>query len=263
MGKLQTAVGLPKKILLQGWAGDQGDNDINGEYTFYYESYLGIGTVTPIQNVYINLNKIASNGVVDSQNISRPAIAFYISSWIHKSDDIGWNNSSSNPNVLPLNGWIESNAQGPAGTITILENISVKNNKVSIKKQNLGGGRLLSPKLNQRIIPYFIIIQSDLAYYDNGNSVTVSAGASIRFFTNSTTSGLNTIVDASGNIVIGFSSTFIDLSYPNSGTYFITLTQPGDAFYKSATLTLTITVTVLAALVGSGSSGVGIGGGGV
>jgi len=128
-----------------------------------------------------------------------------------------------------------------------------------IKKTNVGGGRLLSPKLNQRIIPYFIIIESGLAYYDNGNSVTVSAGNSIRFFTSSTTSGLRTRVNASGSIVAGFTSTFIDLFYPNGGTYFITLTQPGDAFYKSATLT----ITVLVALVVSESSGGGIGGGGI
>jgi len=139
-------------------------------------------------------------------------------------------------------------------------------NKISIKKQNLGGGRLLAPKLNQRIIPRFLINVNGVftgEFYDAGNSATVLATLTfIRFFTDSTTSGLNTTVDASGNYVQGFGPTFIDLYYPSSGTYTITLTQPGDAFYKPAT-PLTITITVLPPPGGSGSSGEGIGGGGV
>jgi hypothetical protein len=185
MGKLQTAVGLPKKILLQGWAGDQGDNDINGEYTFYYESYLGIGTVTPIQNVYLNLNKIASDGVVDIQNIIRPAIVFNGYNWYHESDDDGWSNPSTNSNVLPFTGWVIENGLGPAGTITILENISGKNNKISIKKQNLGGGKInlnkkylykatgtsLTPNINGLRFYDSGLIQLDRPiYYDETNT---------------------------------------------------------------------------------------------
>lgn len=250
MGRLSTALNLPKQIFLKDWGATEFtiDPNILLSFTFILEP-------TPLGGSIITYSSVYSPSYPAPQKIY-----FWGSYW--ELRDIGdnsgqWVNNSSSK-ILPLTGWEIDNAQGPAGTITpILTN--TKN--ISIKKQNLGGGRLLSPKLNQRIIPYFIIIQSGIAYYDEGNSVAVSAGNSIRFFTNSTTSGLKTMVDASGNIVTGFSSTFIDLFYPNGGTYFITLTQPGDAFYKSATLT--ITVNVLVALVGGGSSGVGIGGGGI
>jgi len=126
MGKLITKLGLPKKILLQGWAGDQSNNDINGEYTF-----IGNHSSVPFwQNIYV-LSTLGGG----------PIIYFDISQnrWEHNSDDVGWTNNSTNPNELPLTGWEEANAQGPAGTITpILTN--TKN--ISIKKQNLGGGKL-------------------------------------------------------------------------------------------------------------------------
>jgi hypothetical protein len=133
MGKLQTVVTLPKRILLQGWSADRGGQNINGEYTFYYET---IGTD---QNFYLNLNKISPiGGIRDYQGILRPAIySFDGNYWVHDSDDAGWRNPSTNPNILPFTGWVTQNGQGPAGTITILENISGKNNKISIKKQNL------------------------------------------------------------------------------------------------------------------------------
>lgn len=175
MGKLQTAVTLPKRILLQGWAGDQSNNDINGEYTFYYESYLENGAVIPLQNIYLNLNKIASDGVPDSENILRPAIGFYINSWFHESEDDGWSNPSTNPNVLPLNGWIENNAQGPAGTITILENISGKNNKISIKKQNTGSGKINAYKTNDYIFSYNSAIDFSTSCEDDGDYYATQA----------------------------------------------------------------------------------------
>lgn len=134
MGELQTVVGLPKKILLQGWAGDQDDNDINGEYIY------GKFTIVGQQE--------------RSGYIRQGAYLAYIYSdgyqWNHYSDDAGWINNSSNPNVLPLNGWTEYNAQGPAGSITILENISEKNAKTSIKKQNTGGGKI---SLYKKFVP--------------------------------------------------------------------------------------------------------------
>lgn len=144
MGKLQTAVNLPKRILLQGWEEDQSGDDINGEYTFYYKSS---SFYVLYQNIYLNLNKIATDGVVDSQNINRPAIVFRtdLNKWIHISDDAGWDNPSTNSNILPLNGWNIYDAQGPAGTITFLEDI---NTKISIKKQNLSGGKIIASKLS-------------------------------------------------------------------------------------------------------------------
>lgn len=116
MGKLNTTLGLPKKILLQGWANDQGDNDINGEYIY--------GEFIPfkLQSGYIR------------QGAYLAYIYFDGYQWNHDSDDTGWINNSTNPNVLPLTGWIINDALGPAGTITpILTN--TKN--ISIKKQNL------------------------------------------------------------------------------------------------------------------------------
>ena len=132
MGKLITKLGLPKKILLQGWAGDQGNDDINGEYTF-----IGNHSSVPSrQNIYINESISTPGEGVDDH----PAIYWNGSYWEHDSDDTGWENHSTNPNELPLTGWVEWEAQGPAGTITpILTN--TKN--ISIKKQNLGGGRNL------------------------------------------------------------------------------------------------------------------------
>jgi hypothetical protein len=127
MGKLQTAVTLPKRILLQGWAGDQDSEDINGEYVY--------GKFTPPQSVQEQSGYIRQGGYL-------AYIFFYQVAWVHRSSDTGWGNASTNPNVLPLNGWIESDAEGPAGSITILENISAKNNKISIKKQNTGSGKI-------------------------------------------------------------------------------------------------------------------------
>lgn len=133
MGKLQTAVTLPKRILLQGWGPDQDGQDINGEYVY--------GKFTPPQI-----------GQERSGYIRQNAYLAYIfqttNGWVHYSDDTGWGNSSTNPNVLPYTGWNIGDGEGPAGSITILENISAKNNKISIKKQNLGGGKIIASKLS-------------------------------------------------------------------------------------------------------------------
>ena len=129
MGKLQTAVGLPKRILLQGWDGDQDSEDINGEYIY--------GKFTPPQIGQERSGYIRQGGYL--------AYIFFNQGgniWVHYSSDTGWTNTSTNPNVLPYTGWITADGQGPAGSITILENISAKNNKISIKKQNLGGGKI-------------------------------------------------------------------------------------------------------------------------
>jgi hypothetical protein len=133
MGKLQTAVTLPKRILLQGWANDEGGLNINGEYTYTINFDIAIiigGGPSAFYNGY--------------KHNTLNAFIYFAGAWqfLTFADPNQWDNPSTN-NVLPLTGWIEGNAQGPAGTITILENISGKNTKISIKKQNLGGGRLL------------------------------------------------------------------------------------------------------------------------
>jgi hypothetical protein len=106
---------LPDTILLEGWGGDQGNMDINGIYVFYYTIFRD-----SLKNVYLNLNKISPvGGIIDSQGIQRPAIYFdiYSNYWVHDSNDFGWINSSTDSNILPLNGWIIQNAVGPAGSI--------------------------------------------------------------------------------------------------------------------------------------------------
>ena len=133
MGKLQTAVTLPKRILLQGWANDEGGVNINGEYTYTINFDISIiqGGPSTLYNGY--------------KHNTLNAFIYYFGEWdfVTTANSNQWDNPSSNPNILPLNGWIENNAQGPAGSITILENISGKNTKISVKRNNLGGGTLL------------------------------------------------------------------------------------------------------------------------
>ena len=132
MGKLQTAVTLPKRILLQGWANDEDNVNINGEYTYTINFDISIiqGGPSAFYNGY--------------KHNTLNAFIYFLGGWefLTTANPNQWSNPSTN-NVLPLTGWIQGNAQGPAGTITILENISGKNTKISIKKQNLGGGTLL------------------------------------------------------------------------------------------------------------------------
>lgn len=123
MGKLQTAVTLPKRILLQGWALSSFGENINGAYTFQNTPSLGS------QVTYLP----------DNQGDGIYAICFFGTFWVIR--EIGdvtqeWRVITTNK-ALPLNNWVQVSSQGPAGTITILENISGKNNKISIKKQNL------------------------------------------------------------------------------------------------------------------------------
>ena len=123
MGKLQTAVTLPKRILLQGWALSSFGEDVNGAYTFQDTPLFGS------QVTYLP----------DDQGDGIYGIYFFGTAWVIR--EIGdfaqeWRVISTNK-VLPLNNWGQVSSAGPAGTITILENISGKNNKISIKKQNL------------------------------------------------------------------------------------------------------------------------------
>jgi hypothetical protein len=136
MGKLQTAVNLPKRILLQGWANEEDGLNINGEYTYTINFDISIiigGGPSILYNGY--------------KHNTLNAFIYFAGAWqfLTTADPNQWDNPSTN-NVLPLTGWIENNAQGPAGTITILENISGKTNKISIKKQNTGGGKIIAPR---------------------------------------------------------------------------------------------------------------------
>jgi hypothetical protein len=139
MGKLQIAVTLPKRILLQGWANDENSVNINGEYTYTINFDISIiqGGPSAFYNGY--------------KHNTLNSFIYFAGAWqfLTNADPNQWDNPSTSPNVLPLTGWIQNNAQGPAGIITILENISGKNNKISIKKQNLtslkvGGGRTVN-----------------------------------------------------------------------------------------------------------------------
>jgi hypothetical protein len=137
MGKLQTTVTLPKRILLQGWANDEDNININGEYTYTINFDIAI-IIGGGSSVFYNGYK---HNTLNS-------FIYFAEAWqlFTTADPKQWDNPSTSPNVLPLTGWIQNNAQGPAGTITILENISGKNNKISIKKQNLGGGKITLKK---------------------------------------------------------------------------------------------------------------------
>ena len=139
MGKLQTAVTLPKRILLQGWALSSFGEDVNGIYTFQNTPSLGS------QVTYLP----------DNQGDGIYPICFFGTSWVIR--EIGdatqeWRVISTNK-VLPLNNWVQVSSAGPAGTITILENISGKNTKISIKKQNptkviVSEGSILPPGID-------------------------------------------------------------------------------------------------------------------
>ena len=123
MGKLQTAVTLPKRILLEGWALSSFGEDVNGTYTFQNTPSLGS------QVTYLP----------DNQGDGVYPICFFGTSWVIREFGDAteeWRVITTNK-VLPLNNWVQVNSAGPAGTITILENITGKNTKISIKKQNL------------------------------------------------------------------------------------------------------------------------------
>jgi hypothetical protein len=99
---------LPDTIFLEGWANDEGNININGTYVYTYN--------TPIYsqfNTFVNGYKhISLNSLIYFDN------NFNLWQLETLADPYQWNNSSVDPNILPLNGWILNNALGPAGTIT-------------------------------------------------------------------------------------------------------------------------------------------------
>jgi hypothetical protein len=131
MGRLSTALNLPKQIFLKDWGATEFpiDPNILLSFTFILEP-------TPLDGSIITYSSVYSPSYPAPQKIY-----FWGSYW--ELRDIGdnsaqWFNNSSST-ILPLTGWEIDNAQGPAGTITpILTN--TKN--ISINKQNLGGGKL-------------------------------------------------------------------------------------------------------------------------
>jgi len=146
MGKIQTTVTLPKRILLQGWGNSFGNININGEFIF-------IGDSGVFKNAYINPSVIVNDGVLIPNTFDYNPVIFFNDTdtfdvnrrnkWIFFANDISWINNSTDRNRIPLTNWQIDGALGPAGIITILENISGKNNKISIKKQNLGIGKII------------------------------------------------------------------------------------------------------------------------
>ena len=128
---------LPDKIFLEGWANDQSNIDINGAYVY-----------------------TKNNGIIGNRYIRELPYLAYIyfntsyNSWVHESSDFGWVNVSTNPNVLPLNGWTIYNGLGAAGTIkadtSYLRCQNVYNTYLE-KNSNIGGvcGFRKTSKLNQ------------------------------------------------------------------------------------------------------------------
>jgi alpha-tubulin suppressor-like RCC1 family protein len=110
--RTDNGVTLPKRILLQGWANEEGGVNINGEYT--YTINFDISIIQGGFSAYYNGYK---HNTLNS-------FIYFAGGWqfLTTSDPSQWDNPSTNSNILPLNGWIENNAQGPAGTITSLEN---------------------------------------------------------------------------------------------------------------------------------------------
>jgi hypothetical protein len=168
MGKLQTVVTLPKRILLQGWANDENSVNINGEYTYTINFDISIIQGGP-SILYNGYKHNTLNAFI--YFIGEACEFSYLCNWefLTTADPNQWDNPSTNPNVLPLNGWIQNNAQGPAGIITILENISGKNNKISIKKQNLGGGKMSLYKTPPKFLPFGVpLLVTNLPFDENG-----------------------------------------------------------------------------------------------
>jgi hypothetical protein len=117
---LSSLVNLPKRILLQNWALDDGGTNINGEYKFNGTTNYNFVLLT---NAYVN------TGVNTTQGISgHPTIYYNGGNWSFVSDGESWSNAFSNLYILPLSNWVENNAQGPAGSISILENSAVNFN---------------------------------------------------------------------------------------------------------------------------------------
>lgn len=135
MGRLSTALNLPKQIFLKDWGATEFSTDPNIllSFTFILEP-------TPLHGSIITYSSVFSSIYPAPQKIY-----FWGSFWQLRDvndNSTQWFNDSSSP-ILPLTGWERDNAQGPAGTITpILTN--TKN--ISIKKQNLGSGKILVRK---------------------------------------------------------------------------------------------------------------------
>lgn len=116
---------LPSKILLQGWANDEGNVDINGIYVYLYNTYVD-------QYPYLTTNAykhISLNSWIYFNTVSN---FWELSTYV---DSYQWTNSSTNPNILPLNEWTIGYALGPAGSI---QEIPTYNNNFSysIEKTN-------------------------------------------------------------------------------------------------------------------------------
>jgi hypothetical protein len=118
-------INLPSKVLLEGWAPDESDVDINGIYVYLYNTYVDqYPYLTTNAYKHISLNSwIYFNTTSNSWELSTSA------------NSNQWTNPSANPNILPRNGWIIGNALGSAGTIS---EISTYNNQFSysIEKTN-------------------------------------------------------------------------------------------------------------------------------
>ena len=165
MGKLRiSGTTLPKKILLQGWANDEGGVNINGEYTYTINFDISIiqGGSSTLYNGY--------------KHNTLNSFIYFAGGWqfLTTADPNQWDNPSTNSDILPLNGWIENNAQGPAGTITILEN-DTANNIFTIRKQNTGSGKLVSRKFTPKDITSLALwLTSDAGVtLNNNNYVTL------------------------------------------------------------------------------------------
>lgn len=174
MGRLSTALNLPKQIFLKDWGATEFSTDPNIllSFTFILEP-------TPLHGSIITYSSVFSSIYPAPQKIY-----FWGSFWQLRdvnNHSTQWFNDSSSP-ILPLTGWERDNAQGPAGTITpILTN--TKN--ISIKKQNTGNGKInlnkkylykatgtgLTPNINGlRFYDSGLTLYTNKVFYDETNT---------------------------------------------------------------------------------------------
>jgi hypothetical protein len=159
MGKLTTRVKLSKQISLTNWDVTEDGVDINGTYN--YISFPSPITSFPLEgtesgvtyNLYASENGseyslIYSGGTPVVQGYKHSSLESYIfydgSQWALWFDGIyQWVNQNGKENILPFNNWQIYIAQGPAGNIEITDS-SFKDISFLVKKQNLGGGKLIA-----------------------------------------------------------------------------------------------------------------------